>query len=658
MNTPRSSAWRIASLVLMLALIAVACGDSGDVTDGESASSQPTADQGTTEETTIAPVDPSDLEGEIFISGSSTVEPISVRVAELFEEVAPGVFVDVEGPGTGDGFKKFCSGETDISDASRQIKDAEAEECAAAGIEFTEVLVGIDGIGVMTSENNTAVECVTFGDLYGLVGPESDGVTSWADANDITGVGLPDAPLTIFGPGEESGTYDSFIEIVIEDIAEERGQEASTRSTYSPSADDNVILSGIQSSDTSLGWVGFAFAANAEGSKLLQVDGGDGCVEATPATIASNEYPVSRNLYIYVNNAKAAANPALAGFVDFYTTTGLIDAVSQVGYVQLASAAMAETQAAWAARGADVTANESASGSDIDLSDLEGEIFISGSSTVEPISVRVAELFEEVAPGVFVDVEGPGTGDGFKKFCSGETDISDASRQIKDAEAEECAAAGIEFTEVLVGIDGIGVMTSENNTAVECVTFGDLYGLVGPESDGVTSWADANDITGVGLPDAPLTIFGPGEESGTYDSFIEIVIEDIAEERGQEASTRSTYSPSADDNVILSGIQSSDTSLGWVGFAFAANAEGSKLLQVDGGDGCVEATPATIASNEYPVSRNLYIYVNNAKAAANPALAGFVDFYVTTGLNEAVASVGYVELADTAKAEVASAWQG
>ena len=84
------------------------------------------------------------------------------------------------------------------------------EECAAAGIEFTEILVGIDGIGVMTSENNTAVECVTFGDLYGLVGPESDGVTSWADANNITGVNLPDAPLTIFGPGEESGTYDSF----------------------------------------------------------------------------------------------------------------------------------------------------------------------------------------------------------------------------------------------------------------------------------------------------------------------------------------------------------------------------------------------------------------------------------------------------------------
>ena len=255
MTTPRSSPWRIASLVLTMALFAVACGDSDDVSDGvaDDAKVTTSTDSGVNNDSGST-ADPEDLEGEIFISGSSTVEPISVRVAELFEDVAPGVFIDVEGPGTGDGFKKFCAGETDISDASRQIKNAEAQDCAAAGIEFTEILVGIDGIGVMTSENNTAVECLTFDDLYGLIGPESDGVNSWADANDITATGLPDAPLTIFGPGEESGTYDSFIEIVLEDLAEERGQEASTRATYSPSADDNVILSGIQSSDTSLGW--------------------------------------------------------------------------------------------------------------------------------------------------------------------------------------------------------------------------------------------------------------------------------------------------------------------------------------------------------------------------------------------------------------------
>lgn len=284
------------------------------------------------------------------------------------------------------------------------------------------------------------------------------------------------------------------------------------------------------------------------------------------------------------------------------------------------------------------------------------EVFISGSSTVEPISVKVAELFETVNPDVRVDVEGPGTGDGFKKFCAGETDISDASRTIKPAEAEDCAANGIEYTEILVGIDGIGIMTSANNTAVDCVTFGDLYGLIGPESDGVDSWADANAITGANLPDAPLTIFGPGEESGTYDSFVEIVIEDLAEERGQEHATRFTYNPSGDDNVILQGLQSSDTSLGWVGFAFAANSTDAKMIEVDGGNGCVAATEETIASNEYPISRNLYIYVNNAKAAASPALTEFVDFYVATGLNEAVSTAGYVELSDTAKAEVRSSW--
>jgi len=356
MKSIPSPLWRILSLVLALALVATACGDSGDVSDpvdnGEVATSPDTDESeevmdDTEPEEAMDESEMADVVGDVFISGSSTVEPISVRVAELFEDVAPGVSVDVEGPGTGDGFKKFCEGETDISDASRAIKDSEAEACAAAGIEFTEILVGIDGIGVMTSENNSAVDCVTFENLYGLIGPESDDVASWADANAIAGEGMPDAPLDIFGPGEESGTYDSFLEIVIEDLADERGQDAATRATYSPSADDNVILSGIQSSDTSLGWVGFAFAANADGVKLLEVDGGDGCVAATPDTIASNEYPISRNLYIYVNNAKAAENPALKAYVDFYVTTGLDVAVGEVGYVPLTDSAKADVASGW-----------------------------------------------------------------------------------------------------------------------------------------------------------------------------------------------------------------------------------------------------------------------------------------------------------------------
>ena len=282
-----------------------------------------------------------------------------------------------------------------------------------------------------------------------------------------------------------------------------------------------------------------------------------------------------------------------------------------------------------------------------------GAVNISGSSTVEPISIRVAELFEDVAPDISVTVDGPGTGDGFKLFCEGETDISDASRQIKDQEKETCLANGINnIIELKVGVDGIAVMTSEDNHAVECLTFDQLFDLIGPNGEGTATWAEASP----GLPDAPLDIFGPGEESGTFDSFVEIVIEDLAEAAGVEATTRTDYIPSGDDNVILQGIQSSDTSLGWVGFAFAVNATGVKLLEVDGGNGCVSPTAETIASNEYPISRDLWIYVNADKAAANDAIVAYLDFYVSEALSTAVSDVGYVPLTEAARAETAERW--
>ncbi len=303
--------------------------------------------------------------------------------------------------------------------------------------------------------------------------------------------------------------------------------------------------------------------------------------------------------------------------------------------------------------------DSSSSGSTDGSSD---EIFISGSSTVEPISVRVQELFNDVNPDVLIAVDGPGTGDGFVLFCSGETDISNASRAIKDSEASECAANGVDFVELQVGIDGLGVMTNASNDLVECVSFADLYALTGPEATGYGSWADANAVSaelgGAGdLPDAPLDIFGPGEESGTFDTFVELVIEHPASERGQAETTRPDYNPSGDDNVILQGITGSANSLGWVGFAFANGAEGVKLLDVDSGDNrCVAATPETIASGEYPLSRPLFVYVNTAKAANNPGLEAYVDFYMDTGLDQAVGEVGYVELTDAAKAEVRAAW--
>ncbi len=301
-------------------------------------------------------------------SGSSTVEPITTRAAELYEDVCGDVSITVDGPGTGDGFALFCAGETDISDASRQIKDSEAEDCAANGVEYTELLVAFDGIAVMTNPNNTAVECLSFVDLYALLGGESNGFATWADASDL-GAGLgsdvapyPDAELFISGPGTESGTYDSFIEIVLEGVAEEsQGEETPEgfiRTDFAGNAEDNVIIEGIAGNDTSLGWVGFAFAEeNADIVKTLAIaeePGGD-CVLPTVDSIADSSYPVSRGLYIYVNNERVGSNPALGPFVDYLLGDAYVEAVTEAfgdsGYVPLPDDLKADTDAAFAAAG-------------------------------------------------------------------------------------------------------------------------------------------------------------------------------------------------------------------------------------------------------------------------------------------------------------------
>ncbi|MFW2380457.1 MAG: substrate-binding domain-containing protein [Acidimicrobiales bacterium] len=322
-------------MLFALALVAGACGSDGDDTSSGDGSG-------------------GGASGDIFVSGSSTVEPISIRVAEEFAKANSDVNIAVEGPGTGDGFKKFCTGETDVSDASRQIKDSEAEDCATNGVNWVELKVGIDGIAAMSGPGNP-IDCLSFADMYSITSPEATGFTNWSDANELNlevgGAGdLPDAPLTITAPGEESGTFASFIEIVLEDLLEERGQDITTRPDYQSSADDNVIINNISSDDTSFGWVGFAFAEEAGDSvKVFSVseEPGGECISPTPETIADNTYPISRDLYIYVNTGKAAENEALVDFVDFYMDYGLKTATPDAKYVPLDDAAMAETVAAW-----------------------------------------------------------------------------------------------------------------------------------------------------------------------------------------------------------------------------------------------------------------------------------------------------------------------
>ena len=348
MQRTKSRLFWLLALMVSLAMLATACGGD-DEERGSGSESETEGGAGGGEG--------GDVEGEVNISGSSTVEPISIRVAELFEDVEPGVVVNVDGPGTGDGFVLFCDGETDISDASRAIKEEEAATCDENGVEFIEIKVAFDGMAVMTSPANDAVECLNFADLYALVGPESQGFDNWSDAQAIASelgsdTEFPDAPLDITAPGEESGTYDSFIEIALEGLAEERGQDPATRPDYSSQSDDNAIIAGIEGSDTSFGWVGFAFAEEAgDGVRSIAIgeEPGGECVEPTSETIADGSYPLSRPLFIYVNKQAAEENPALAAYVDFYVGEG-IAAAEEVGYVALPDDQLQESADAWEAR--------------------------------------------------------------------------------------------------------------------------------------------------------------------------------------------------------------------------------------------------------------------------------------------------------------------
>lgn len=299
------------------------------------------------------------LSGDIVVSGSSTVEPVTVAVAEKFSAVQPGVAVSVTGPGTSDGFELFCNGETDISNASRAIAEEEIAACSDAGIDFIELKVAIDGLSVITSTENDFVECLNFADIWALLGPESEGLDRWSDANQLgekygaLGVPYPNEPLVITAPGEESGTFGSFIELTLEPFAEEAGLEEefeviAPRPDYQASGNDNVIVEGVAGTPSSLGWVGFAFfTANDDVLKALEIDGGDGCVGPTPETIASFEYPISRPLFIYVNAQKLEERPALEAFVDFYLSDEGITSAADVGYVALDADELAATRQVW-----------------------------------------------------------------------------------------------------------------------------------------------------------------------------------------------------------------------------------------------------------------------------------------------------------------------
>ncbi|HIK98790.1 MAG TPA: PstS family phosphate ABC transporter substrate-binding protein [Dehalococcoidia bacterium] len=268
-------------------------------------------------------------------------------------------------------------------------------------------------------------------------------------------------------------------------------------------------------------------------------------------------------------------------------------------------------------------------------SSLFGTIEIDGSSTVFPITQAVAEEFRKVHPNVQVPVGVSGTGGGFKRFVVGETHISNASRSIKPIEIAAAAENGVEFIEIAIGFDGLSIITNPVNDFLECLTTDELRALWEPGSE-VNRWRDVRD----GLPASEFRLYGPDTDSGTFDYFTESIVH-------LEDASRSDYSASADDNVLIRGVSGDKDALGYFGYAFySSSPDKLKLIAIDSGSGCIYPSPKTINDGTYsPLSRPMFIYVNTA-ALEREEVVVFLNFYLDNATT-LVEEVGYVSLPET-----------
>jgi phosphate transport system substrate-binding protein len=288
----KSLRFMVAAALALVCLFAAACGDDGGTSGGDASASSGGGEK---------------LSGTIKIDGSSTVGPLSEAAAEGFQGENGGVRVTVGTSGTGGGFEKFCAGETDISDASRPIKDEEAAICKKAGINYDEFQVANDGISIVVNKENDWAKCLTAEQLK-KIWDKGSKVSNWKDVDPK----FPDEKLELFGPGTDSGTFDFF-------TGEINGEEGQSRSDYQATEDDNVTVQGVEGTKGGLGYFGLSYyEQNQDKLGVVQVNGGGGCVDPSTDTVQDGSYkPLSRPLFIYVK-AAAIKRPEVKGFVEYY----------------------------------------------------------------------------------------------------------------------------------------------------------------------------------------------------------------------------------------------------------------------------------------------------------------------------------------------------
>jgi phosphate binding protein len=552
-------------------------------------------------------VDPSAVSGDIITAGSSTVFPLTERMAELFNDDGYTGEITVDSIGTGAGFERFCvAGETDISNASRPIKDSEIESCGLINRTPVEFRVGTDALAVVVSAENDFATDVTLEELALLFSTAE----TWADVR----AEWPAEPVLRFSPGTDSGTFDYFVEVVMD----KNEEPLLAASNLQLSEDDNILVQGVQGSPYAIGYFGYAyFVENEDVLKALSIEG----VTPTAESVDDASYPLARPLFIYSDAAILQAKPQVAAFINYYLTH-VNEEVVDVGYFPASVAAWdASRQAFLDALDASVVILP-----EVDPSAVSGDIITAGSSTVFPLTERMAELFNDDGYTGEITVDSIGTGAGFERFCvAGETDISNASRPIKDEEIASCEGISRSPIEFRVGTDALAVVVSAENDFATDVTLEELALLFSTAE----TWADVR----AEWPAEPVLRFSPGTDSGTFDYFVEAVMD----KNEEPLLAASNLQLSEDDNILVQGVQGSPYAIGYFGYAyFQENDDVLKALNIEG----VTPSAETVNDGSYALARPLFIYSDAAIMQAKPQVAAFLNYYLTH-VNEEIRDVGY-----------------
>ncbi|GAB4426511.1 MAG: hypothetical protein OHK0015_07470 [Chloroflexi bacterium OHK40] len=277
-------------------------------------------------------IDPTTVTGDIIVAGSSTVFPLTERMAEVFAEDGYSGQITIDSVGTGGGFERFCvTGETDIANASRPIDEEEVQACRAIGRTPIEFRVGTDALAVVVSTENTFVNDLSRAQLAQIF---SGAAKTW----NVIDPSYPDEPIQLFSPGSDSGTYDYFVEEVLDDDA-----TGLQNSGAQFSENDSVLVQGVQGSPYAIGYLGFAYYhANRSTLRVLSVDG----VTPTPATAEDGAYPLARPLFIYSDANVMREKPQVAAFINYYLTF-VNDEIGEVGYFAASPEALEEARQAW-----------------------------------------------------------------------------------------------------------------------------------------------------------------------------------------------------------------------------------------------------------------------------------------------------------------------